>query len=247
MVYVAGFRQWAATLAVALMIGWFATPAAHAQTCAPPARTLATMQPAETAAHLSDYAWRYDAIGTALSRQTFKAIALGDSIVQRWPVAMLQAATGLPTLDAGIGKSGTQTLNYLLHAENWSSQHPTLVVVLIGTNNVFGYGACPTYWGIRADIDLIHQMWPSAKVVAISVLPRGIDMSDGNAAIEQIDDNLSQGASQGHYLYLAAHDAFACAHQTPCSLVLSPNWVHPTLAGYQVLDSLLAKLLQSPS
>jgi lysophospholipase L1-like esterase len=171
---------------------------------------------------------------------SFSALTFGDSIMARWPRDLLASAFDGTVLDAALG-GGTDTLLWELSAFDWSRQSPRFVLILVGTNNI-GHGGCAVYWGIRADVAAIRQMFPGGRIIVISILPRGSDLRFRERDIEVANANLKEAAANAGYEFLDAHDQFLCEHRTPCDLLDQTN-LHPTRAGYEVLSPLLRKLL----
>lgn len=219
----------------------------QAQTCPRPAsdQIPETMIPGERQWHARKYAWRRDEIARQLATTKFGAIALGDSIVQRWPDDLLASITGLPTLNAGVNGDLTQTVAWELEAPAWSGQRPRDVFLLIGTNDGGIASPCDIYWGIRNDVRMIHQALPAARIFVISILPRGRDMSQRDASISMTNRALAEGTAAGGYHYVDAHDAFLCNHRTPCALMTPRAWVHPSPAGYEILSRIMRQAVAS--
>jgi lysophospholipase L1-like esterase len=230
------------TLLVAATL--LATTTVKAQTCPPPVRTLATMRSVEGARHADRFSGRYAAIASQLATNQFAAVVLGDSIVQRWPADLLDAAVGGKTLNAGVEGDITQMVGHELQTMDWSRQRPQFMVLLIGTNNGRVDAPCDVYWGIRTNVDEARKAMPSAHVVVVSILPRGENMTERDADIRLTNRALQEGVSEGGYSVLDAHDAFLCNQETPCVLMTPPHWVHPSRLGYQVLSNLLREHMQ---
>jgi len=228
--------------ATAIALCAMAHQPAFGQTCPMPVSPPPTAISFEPPQHEEVRAARIREIVNRLAGEHFDAIALGDSIVQRWPDDMLQRATGMSTLNAGILGDRTQYVLRQIAAWNWSAQQPRYVLLLIGTNNLADSTPCDVYWGIRADIRAIHEHLPTARIIVFSVLPRGAQMLRFDSEITTINHLLAENAGAS-YSFLNAHDAFLCGHRTPCELTLPPTWTHPTEAGYRVLDDLLQRKL----
>jgi len=112
-------------------------------------------------------AWieRQRGVEAELSARSFSAIAVGDSIMQGWPKGLLEAAIGLPTLNAGIDADGASQTLWRLDTMDWSRKHPKYVLILVGTNNL-GFPACAVIHGVLAVAEKVHQVFPGAAVNA---------------------------------------------------------------------------------
>lgn len=178
-----------------------------------------------------------------LETEKFETIALGDSIMQRWPTEQLSTAFGGSVLNAGVGGDITQFVLWRLQNMSWSGQSPKYVFLLVGTNNTRRQpqpdSACDTYWGIRATIDKIRALFPSAKIIVSSILPRGEGGTDGTADVATVNQALQAAAASGQFSVFDAHDQLICKDAATCELTRPPKYVHPTPKGYVLLTKLL--------
>jgi len=226
---------------------------AHAEVCPFPAEAPATTRPFVKRGHEKRFADDLARIQQRLEAETFSVIALGDSIMHRWPSDMLQRATEATTLNAGIGGDTAPALLWRLGEGedlrglprlDWSRQSPELVLMLVGTNDGNRNSACDVFHGIIAVADKVREVFPGANLVVFSILPRGDDMLERIDDIELTNSALKEAAPLDGFTFIDAHDAFLCDHRTPCSLVRPPSNVHPTEEGYQVLSGILQNELQ---
>jgi platelet-activating factor acetylhydrolase IB subunit beta/gamma len=176
------------------------------------------------------------------SSTPFGAIALGDSIIHGWPEPLLDRAIGTHVLNAGVGGEGSGRILWRLGTLDWSRQHPRTVLVLVGTNNL-KRPPCEVYWGVRAVVSRVHQMFPPARVIVTSVLPRGERLLESDARIAEVNAALLDGAGSREYVFFDAHDALLCGHVTPCPL-FQENLLHLTPRGYDVLSNALSDLVR---
>ncbi len=176
-----------------------------------------------------------------LSASSFSVIALGDSIMGSWPKRLLEAALGLPTLNAGFGADGTSQVLWRLDMMDWSRQHPKYVLILVGTNNL-GFSACGVIYGVLAVVEKVHRVFPEATIIVTSILPRGDDLMLRNDEIIEINRQLGLAASESRFRFFDVHDAFLCGHHTPCMLY-KPGNLHLTVPGYELLSDRLRQLI----
>ena len=218
---------------------------AAAETCPAPAQPPATTEAAIKRGHEERFAAKIDGIEDQLRSQSFPAIALGDSIMQRWPHDMLSEAMGMATVDAGVGGDTTESTLWRLDHMDWSRQSPRFVLILIGTNDGGHFGGCDVYWGIRAVVSKAHQIFPKASLIVTSILPRGDNMLQRDADISTTNKALRGAAATAGFDFFDVHDAFLCNHQTACDLVVPPTNVHPTRKGYELMGGRLHKFVAS--
>jgi lysophospholipase L1-like esterase len=208
---------------------------AEAVTCSAPASALPTTQPAPRPDFRPEIQRR---IQDALAHQSYDAIALGDSILEGWPPELLAQALGRDTLNIGFGSDGTENMLWRLETIDWHGQAPSIVLLLIGTNDLRNE-PCSVYWGLLAAIRKTRSVFPKAKLVVISILPFGENLRRNEEEIDTVNGLLAKDAAAENYLFINAHDALLCNHVTPCPLFVPPAFRHLTRAGYEVLSPLV--------
>lgn len=227
-------------ICISALSAWASLSMAAAATCPPPATQPNDAKPFHRVVpYNGKFADRLAEIDRRARTEPFAAVAIGDSIVMRWPDGMLQQALGMKTLNAGIGGDIASAVLWRLQNGSWPKD-ARFVFILVGTNDIWGsQPPCDVFWGIRADVDEVHRIFPQAKVVVSSILPRGIRMSDRDEEIRLTNTALSESAADGGYIFMNAHDAFLCEGKLECDLVVGPNSLHPSDKGYQVLGDIL--------
>ena len=194
-------------------------------------------------------------------------VFIGDSLTQNWgPVGGRQARgvgesvwkeTGYDRFAAlNLGIAGDQTQNVLYRIEHGQLEglSPGLVVLMVGTNNLFaptgdpGYPAAdyapPAHTpeeianGVQAIIEEIHAQMPSAHVLFHGVV-RGKDVDDPDRiAANRVNALLSNAYGDGndkrnHFLNLAP-----LLYQTPGAI--DGDGIHLTSGGYEVWAKAIA-------
>lgn len=232
------------TWSLLLLFAWCITSSqAYASSCPAPDTLPAAAKPFyRSAPYFNRFADRLDNINRRAGADSFDALFIGDSIVMRWPDAMLQGAMGRKTLNAGIGGDTAAALLWRLQNTKWPADI-RYVAVLVGTNDVVRNPPCDVYVGIRTVVGKVHATFPKAKVFVFSILPRGENMREHEQDIALTNAALRESQAQDGYTFVDAHDAFLCDNQTPCSLVRPPGNLHPTDEGYRVLGEILQKAI----
>ena len=226
-------------LPLMLFLALFLPGISHAEVCPSGGAVGTPMAQPPRERHEERIAARLTQLGRALETQNYPAIGLGDSIMRQWPKDLLSQALGVTALlNAGIGGDNTPVLLWRLNNMNWSGQSPRIVLVLIGTNDRQS-PPCDVYLRIRAIVARAHQLFPSARIIVSSILPRGEDLLQRDAGIRTTNAALREAAAGSGFSFLDAHEAFLCGHQTPCELLKPPKNVHLTRKGYEVLSGLL--------
>jgi platelet-activating factor acetylhydrolase IB subunit beta/gamma len=176
-----------------------------------------------------------------LASERVATIGLGDSIMQRWPDAVLARMFGGPAVGMGVGGYTVGQVLAQIDDTDWRGRRPRTVVLMIGTNDLArDAGACDLVAGIEAIRERVARIFPGARLVVVSVLPRGADLSEFGDRIAQVNVTLAARAKEGRFTYLDANAVFAraCApaRQTGrCEYLQGPKNVHPTPAGYEML------------
>jgi len=201
-------------------------------------------------------------------RGNLNFLFLGDSIVERmrgtWigeEVDWLQDSHSvchqilepLGSLALGITGDGTQHLLWRLqNGELPLDLSPEVVVLLIGTNNVYlppqfnpnGYdfSADEIAFAIRNIIEFIQENLPDSQLLVLGILPRGLEHQVDTA--EKID---AVNLQLQHLVEFEGNDKL---HYLDCSPVFLDNenhidtdlmedYLHPTPLGYQNLFEFL--------
>ena len=128
-----------------------------------------------------------------------RLVFIGDSITAGWDAGLFSQFYGQRSpLLLGIVGDFTQGVLQRLPDE-WGPLRPTLVVLLIGTNN--------TQWGNSTADDvalgtaeivrLIHARSPSTKVLIVGITPRGADPSEPLRAVNARSNALVARCADG--------------------------------------------------
>jgi platelet-activating factor acetylhydrolase IB subunit beta/gamma len=213
---------------------------AFAQTCPSPSEAATTMKPVDRSEIRPE---RRQKIQSALASQSYGVITLGDSIMEGWRETRLDSIFGMTVINSGFGQDATEHVLWRLQTTDWHGQSPHYVLLLVGTNDIGRSTTCDVYWGIRTVVSKVHGVFPNARVVVISILPRGENMLQSDNKIRATNLELKVASTAGNFAFFDPHDAFLCHHQTPCSLFLPDHNLHLTTDGYDLLDDLLKKFL----
>lgn len=181
-------------------------------------------------------------------------VFLGDSITQGWGGKDLwkQRYESLGAVDYGIGgDSARQVLWRIGHGE-LDGLSPKLIVLMIGTNNLYSDFNAGTDDEIAAGITKIVQTLrtklPKTKILLMGLLPRQNEYFSGrvktiNAIIAKLDDGKA-------VRFLDMGDQFATALGKVKPELYSPDQLHPNEAGYEVwadtMQPLFDAMLKTP-
>jgi GDSL-like Lipase/Acylhydrolase family len=113
-------------------------------------------------------------INQAVNSTRYSMLIFGDSLTEGWDATVWersQAPRG--ALNAGVSGDRTDHLLWRLQHGNLAGPQPKAVVQLIGTNDL-AYGRSPelTADGIRANLEMLRQRLPEARILLLGLLPR---------------------------------------------------------------------------
>jgi len=170
-------------------------------------------------------------------------VFLGDSITQaleRHDSAKIVAETfpGMTVLNLGYNADKTENVLWRLRNGEVDGISPKAVVVMIGTNNSGHRMDAPeiTAKGIGMILEDLRAKMPNAKIVLLSIFPRGDAAHPNNQQINALLPTLADGKNIFH---IDLNDAFLDANgQVPPDVM--PDKLHPSVKG----DSLWIKALK---
>ncbi|HYE52310.1 MAG TPA: GDSL-type esterase/lipase family protein [Azospirillaceae bacterium] len=168
----------------------------------------------------------------------------GDSLVNRWPDAMLaRDLGGYRPLNLGIDGDRTQHLLHRLDPAALAGQSPAAAVVLVGTNNVAdGDGACAIHQGIAAIVAALRERLPGTPVLLVAIPPRGEDLAWHAEVIDAVNAGSRRLADGRDVLYLDVGDELRCRPAGGCRFYRG-DMLHLSDAGYAVLGRRVAEAL----
>jgi len=211
---------------------------------------------------------------TDARHQSFVAIAqkgdidvlfMGDSITDFWRSRGKEVWDhyygGLKTANFGISADRTQNVLWRLQNGEGQGFSPKVVVLMIGTNNTGIQSrspqAFPSPWrntnaetiaGVTAVVAELRKDFPAAKILLLSIFPRGDDAL-AMQQIPEINKGIAKLDDQKHVFYLDITKKFlGLDGQINPDYFQLADRLHPTPAGYVVwaeaMKDTLAKLLK---
>ena len=175
------------------------------------------------------------------ARSGVNIMFLGDSLTMLWEkegkavwdtrFAPLKAA------NYGIGGDSTRQVIWRLENGELDNLAPKLVVLMIGTNNIYNdhnSGTDPEIVeGVAKIIGLIRTKAPSAKILLLGVLPRQNAFFTNRTT--GLNKALSAWAAQNKIPFLDPSAGFLNAEGIINPALYKPDQVHLTAEGYQIL------------
>lgn len=167
----------------------------------------------------------------------------GDSITQGWGDGVKALDPALRIVNYGIGGDSTRQILYRASHGELDGISPKLVVLAIGTNNLYddaNQGSDEEIaTGIATCVQLIRAKVPQAKILVCAILPRQNDWFCGrakriNALTAKLDDGTDVRVLD---MWADFHDP-ASPNRVKAELFAKPDgkpdWLHIGPAGYQM-------------
>ncbi len=192
----------------------------------------------------------------AFQAKSCDVMFIGDSITAGWLGAGKKVWDQFygkrNAMDFGVGGDTTQNVLWRMENLDISKQTPKVAVIMIGTNNIKNTPE-EIAAGVKAVVTETEQMFPSAKIILLSITPNqraGEKMTAADAIIKGLDD-------QKTVFYLDLVPLMPPIVTTKPDGKTDTNWkgmkpdhLHPDEHGYQIwadaMEPLLKKLLGEP-
>jgi lysophospholipase L1-like esterase len=166
-----------------------------------------------------------------------RVLFLGDSLMQKWDWSIWeQQFAPLGAMNAGVNGDRTENLLWRIEHGNIVHQHPELVVLLIGTNDIGRDRSARTIAeGIREILGTLRSRLPDARILLLGVLPRS-ESSDSHRRRQVTDVNqLIRRCADGKYVLYADVGEALLDRAGRLPREVSFDGVHLTQQGYMLL------------
>ena len=143
-------------------------------------------------------------------------------------------------LNAGVSGDRTDNLLWRMEHGNLAGPQPKAVVLLIGTNDL-AYGRSPagTADGIRANLEVLRQHLPEARILLLGLLPReAVPSASLRIEVGQVNRLIRDCADDQHVFYAEIGDVLLTSDGL-LSAEISPDQLHFTGRGYTLLAARL--------
>ena len=163
----------------------------------------------------------------------------GDSITYGW---MGSGGGGiwnhryakLNAYDFGISGDNTSGCLWRVQSGQVAGLHPKLIVLLIGTNNMFANSAEQIVGGIKAIVTEYQKQCPDAAILLQGIFPRGEQPTDGlRAKVKQVNQMISSLGDGKKVIFLDFGDKLLNA-QGQYTTPITNDFLHPNGNGYQI-------------
>jgi beta-glucosidase len=184
---------------------------------------------------------RFQAINRETQARSHGTVFLGDSLTQKWsPAEWNRDFAHLDALNAGVNGDRTENLLWRMDHGNLDGQHPEIIVLLIGTNDIGRNRPPPLIaQGIREILLYLRLHLPAAHLLLLGILPRSESpMSERRRQVTEVNQLIRSCADRLHVFYADVGDALLdAAGRLPRDV--SPDGVHLSERGYVLLSDRL--------
>jgi lysophospholipase L1-like esterase len=205
---------------------------------------IASPEPREAAPAVA----RFDRIKVDVGTQPYRALFLGDSLVERFDQQVWQqhmAPRGV--LNSGVNGDRTEHLLWRLKHGNLAGPPPAGFIVLIGTNDLTngGSGRPPELAaeGIRANLLYLRQQLPNARIVLLGLLPRSASPDAGLRRKVAAVNSLIQSCGDNRTIVYADIGGVLLDAQGRLTPAIAPDQLHFSRQGYELLAPRLDALI----
>jgi lysophospholipase L1-like esterase len=183
-------------------------------------------------------------------------VFVGDSLTQDWSGSGKQVwdaeFAGRKAVNYGIGGDSTRQVLYRIGNGLLDNIKPRVVVLLIGTNNLYddinSGSDTEIAAGIAKTVELIRTRLPSARILVLGILPRQNDYFCNRIAA--INTQVSGHARTPGVRYLDLTSGFLLAPGKVKPELYTADQLHLSTAGYKLLADMIRpsieELLRSP-
>lgn len=203
---------------------------------------------------------RYEEIDRDLKRTDLakvNVVFIGDSITEHWldrtPLwkeKFTNPSGEIYALNLGVGGDRTEHVLYRLMSKaegglghlDAEELKPNVIVLMIGTNNLFKQQPDEITDGIRAVKDRLLELEPQAQVLLCSVLPAGSGTMNEEKVVP-VNEVLRNFGDEPRVVFLDLYPSFIAPDGARIDVYFKDN-LHPNANGYQVWYDRLAPVLQ---
>ncbi len=179
-----------------------------------------------------------------------EVVFLGDSITQGWTNAgksiWEKQFSEMKPLNLGIGGDSTRQVLWRLQNGAVDGLHPKVVVLMIGTNNLYGdFNAGKDQEivrGIEAVIVKLREKLPQSRILLCSILPR--QNAYFCSRIDKINAKIGKLDNGKHIRFLDMTEAFEVSHGKVKTGLYQKDHLHLVEAGYMVWAERMRPLLE---
>jgi lysophospholipase L1-like esterase len=196
---------------------------------------------------------RFEVINKQVKNTPHRILFLGDSLTELFPrdAPRIWHEYMQPhgVLNAGVSGDRTENLLWRLQNGNLDGPPPSLVIVLIGTNDLTYNGPQRSpelvAEGIRANLLYLQERLPETLILLLGLLPRGAspdsELQHKGVAVNQLISRCTDHRS----IFFADVSGALLDAQGRLTAEVSPDQLHFSEIGYAKLAPLLASMIDN--
>lgn len=181
-----------------------------------------------------------------LSRPIDVAV-IGDSLGQGWPPRLLQSLFPDKTLlQLATGSYRTQNVLWQLDNEALRNLFPSVVILIIGTNNLSnGDRPCAIADATVKIVEKIGKLWRKPTIYLIDIPPRGLDYKQKDIERRATNAFVSErlGSTENVHI-LNIDEIITCRFTEGCAHYL-PDFLHISDPGYATITKFLSDTIMA--
>jgi lysophospholipase L1-like esterase len=189
-----------------------------------------------------DWAERHAACVALMKSRQPEIVMLGDSITHFWggePVGGRRTGADVwdrffanhTVVNLGFGWDRTENVLWRLTHGEFDHANPTVVVVMIGTNNMDLNTPDEIAAGISAICEELHRRAPAAHILLLGIFPRGASPDATRQKVASVNERLARLDGRNGVTYLDIGRSFLEADGSISAEVMYDH-LHPTAKGY---------------
>ncbi len=173
-----------------------------------------------------------------------ETLFVGDSITQGWnPRVWGEAFSHLRPANFGISGDKTENVLWRIQDGEFQGLDPSTLVLLIGTNNAQYHEPEAIRDGIAAVIRAFQNQMPRARILLISIFPRGWDRTDPLRMKVNEVNRLLPALTDGSRVIWVPIGRFFLDADERISPDIMPDSLHLSERGYRIFASALRPYL----
>jgi lysophospholipase L1-like esterase len=190
---------------------------------------------------------RHDSFNAIASQGGIDLLFLGDSITDGWnrqgKQIWAERYEPLKAANFGIGGDKTENVLWRLQNGNLDGIRPKVVVLLVGTNNIFRDTAPEIAEGVTAIVKEIRTRSPSTKVLLFGIFPRNQKPDEPvRAKITAVNNIIAKLEDGREVFFFDIGKKFLEPDGTLPKSIMGDS-LHPNPVGYQIwADAMQGKL-----
>ncbi|MEI8195867.1 MAG: GDSL-type esterase/lipase family protein [Phycisphaerae bacterium] len=187
-------------------------------------------------------------VAQAKKQPDTQVVFFGDSLTKGWASAKAWGPlnAGWKALNFGIGGDGTSQVLYRIQNGELEPLNPKVIVLCIGTNNLYGDANGGTdeeiAQGVEAIVKAIQVMKPEVKILLTGIMPRQNEYFSGR--VLKINEKLKVIGAGKNVAYVDCSDQFQESLGKMKAELYNKDLVHLTAGGYDLWATQLRPVLE---